>query len=282
MNLKQTDMSKIRVLILILSSTITIHSFSFAGHENFTLGARQAGMGFTGVSYSDLWSATHNQAGLAFLDKPAFGLFYEERFVVKELGLKAGVFALPTKSGVFAIDLMQFGYSKYNESKVGLAYAKQLGKRFSVGIQLDYLNTYFSEEYGNKGTAIAELGFLSQPIDNLFIGAHIYNISRSKIAAYNDERIPTLLTFGLSYSFSEKVLCSVEAEKDIDYKTIYKVGVEYHFMENLFLRAGVTSNPNEMCFGLGYVFKRIKADVSFTNHQILGLTPHVGFSYSFK
>ena len=282
MNLKLTEMSKTLVLLFSLSLFTTLHHTSFAGHENFMLGARQAGMGFTGVSYSDIWSATRNQAGLAYIEKPGFGLFYENRFTLKELGLKAGVFALPTKSGVFAIDLMQFGYNKYNESRIGLAFAKPLGKRFSVGIQLDYLNTFFSEEYGNKGTAIAEIGFLSQPIDKLFIGAHIYNFSRAKIAAYNDERIPTILTFGISYSFSEKVLCAVEAEKDIDYKALYKIGIEYHFMENLFLRAGVTSNPNEMCFGLGYVYKKIKADVSFTNHQILGLTPHVGFSYSFK
>lgn len=275
-------MHSFRVIISLLSFLLCTQSFLFAGHENFNLGGRQAGMGFTGVSYSDIWSSTHNQAGLAYLEKPTIGLFYENRFTIKELGLKAGAFALPTKSGVFAIDLMQFGYSKYNESKVGIAFAKQLSKRFSMGIQIDYLNTYFSEEYGNKGTAIAELGFLSQPLDHLYIGAHIYNISRSKIASYNDERVPTILTAGISYYFSEKVLCSVEAEKDLDYKALFKVGMEYRFLENLFLRAGVTSNPNQMCFGIGYSFKRIKADVSFSTHQVLGISPHVGFIYEFK
>ncbi len=274
-------MQKYNVLITFIAS-LTLCNFVFAGHENFPIGGRQAGMGFTGVAYSDIWSATHNQAGLALLEKPSFGLFYENRFTLEELGLKAGAFALPTKSGTFALDLMQFGYSKYNESKIGIAYAKALGKRVSIGIQIDYLNTYFSEEYGNKGTAIAELGFLAQPIDNLYIGAHIYNLSRSKIAAYNDERIPTLLTAGLAYRFSEKVLCSVETEKDFDFKAMYKVGMEYEFIENVFIRAGVTSNPNQMCFGIGYVYKRIKADVSFSTHQVLGISPHVGFIYAFK
>lgn len=254
---------------------------SNAGDEHFPIGARQAGMGSTGSAFPDIWSVTHNQAGLALLTKPTFGLFYENRFALKELGIKAGAFAYPTSSGVFAIDLMQFGYSKYNESRVGLAFAKSFGKRFSMGIKFDYLNTYFAEEYGNKGTAIAEIGFLAQPANHLYIGGHIYNLSRSKIADYNDERVPTIITFGLAYEFSEKVLCTIEAEKDLEYKPIYKVGMEYKFMENLFIRAGVTSNPNQMSLGIGYAFKRIKADISFSSHQVLGISPHIGFSYEF-
>lgn len=250
-----------------------------AGNEGYPLGARQAGMGTSGVAFSDLWSVTHNQAGLALLTKPSFGLFYENKFALKELGLKAGAFAYPTSSGVFAIDLMQFGYSKYNESRVGLAFAKSLGKRFSIGVKFNYLNTFYAEEYGNKGTFIAELGLLAQPIKHLYIGGHIYNLSRSKIAAYNDERIPTTITFGIAYEFSEKVLCTVEAEKELQYNPIYKVGMEYRFLENLYIRAGVTSNPNQMSLGIGYVFKRIKADISFSSHQVLGISPHIGFSF---
>lgn len=252
-----------------------------AGNEHFPIGARQSGMGTAGVAFPDLWSVTHNQAGLALLAKPTFGLFYEDKFSLQELGLKAGAFAYPTTAGVFAIDLMQFGYAKYNENRVGLAFAKSLGKRFSLGIKFDYLNTHFAEEYGNKGTAVAEIGFLAKPANHFFIGGHVYNVSRSKIAAYNDERIPTIITVGLAYEFSEKVLCTVETEKDLEYKPIYKVGMEYKFMDNLFIRAGVTSNPNQMSLGIGYVFKRIKADISFSSHQVLGITPHIGFSFEF-
>jgi len=269
-----------KLLLFILF--ISISTISKAGHENFPIGARQAGMGSTGVAFSDIWSATHNQAGLAFLQKPTFGFFYEDKFVLKELGLKAGAIAYPTPSGTFALDLLQFGYSKYNESQIGLAYAKALGKRFSAGIKFDYLNTFFSEEYGNKGTFIAELGLLAKPIEHLFIGGHIYNINRAKIAAYDNEKIPTILTIGIAYEFLQKVLCTVEVEKDLEYKPIYKVGLEYNFLENLSLRAGVTSNPNQLSFGIGYAYKRIKADIAFSSHQVLGITPHVGLIYEFK
>jgi hypothetical protein len=251
----------------------------YAGHENYPLGARQAGMGSTGVAFPDIWSVTHNPAGLSLLEKPTFAMFYENRFTIKELGLKAGAFAYPTSSGVFALDVMQFGYSKYNESHIGLSFAKSLGKKFSAGIKISYLNTHYSEEYGNNGTFIGEIGLLAKPVEHLYIGAHIYNISRSKIATYDDERVPTLLSAGISYEFSEKVLCSVEAEKDMEYKTIYKIGMEYRFLDNLFIRAGVTSNPNQMSFGIGYVYKRIKADIAFSSHQVLGLTPHIGFTF---
>jgi hypothetical protein len=273
-------MWKFKFTITIILLAFTYQSI-FAGNEDYPLGARQAGMGTAGVAFHDLWSVTHNQAGLALLTKPSFGLFYENKFALKELGLKAGAFAYPTSSGVFAIDLMQFGYSKYNESRIGLAYAKSLGKKFSIGVKFDYLNTFYAEGYGNKGTFIAEIGFLAQPIKHFFIGGHIYNLSRSKIAAYDDERVPSIITFGIAYEFSEKVLCTVEAEKDLQYKPIYKVGMEYKFLENLFIRAGVTSNPNQMSLGIGYIYKKIKADISFSSHQVLGISPHIGISYEF-
>ena len=43
--------------------------FAIAGNENFYAGARQAGMANCGVTLTDLWSAQHNQAGLANLKK---------------------------------------------------------------------------------------------------------------------------------------------------------------------------------------------------------------------
>jgi hypothetical protein len=253
-----------------------------AGNEHFPLGGRQNGMGGCGTTLSDIWSIQHNQAGLAFLEKPGMGFYYENRFILKELGLQAGAFAYPTKSGTLGLSLSHFGYSRYNETHVGLAYAKAFGTKFSMGVQVGYLNTHFAEEYGNKGTPIAEIGFLSKPAKHLYIGAHIYNITRAKIAAYDDERVPTIIKLGIGYELSERVLCTVEAEKDIEYDPIFRAGIDYRFLDNLFLRAGFSGNPNQISFGLGYSFKRLRADVSFTTHQVLGITPHFALLYDLK
>lgn len=267
----------------ILVLVIFIASYSKAGNENWSLGARQAGMGFSGVTLTDVWSSSHNQAGLARLTVPSMGIYNENRFLLPSTALSAFTFALPTnESGVFALDISYFGYQKYNESKIGLAYAMMIGTHFSIGAKIDYLNTHFAEVYGNKGHVIAEFGFLAEPVEHLFIGGHIYNITRTKLASYDDERVPSILTVGIGYRFTEKLYMITEAEKKFDTKIIFKIGLDYKFMNNLFIRGGATTSPDEISFGLGYVLGKIKADVSFSYHQILGITPHVGFIYDLK
>lgn len=270
-----------KILFLFLFSFIVLYTYS--GNENWSLGGKQAGMGFTGVTHTDVWSSSHNQAGLARLTIPTLGLYNENRFLLQATSLKALSFAMPTnEAGVFALDLSYFGYEKYNESKIGLAYAMMIGHHFSIGAKVNYLNTHFTEVYGNKGHVVAELGFLVEPTEHLFIGGHIYNLSRTKLAVYDDERIPSILTLGIAYRFTEKFLMTTEVEKTFTTNMIYKIGLDYRFMNNLYMRAGATTSPDQLTFGLGYVFKKIKADIAFSYHQILGISPHIGIIYNFK
>lgn len=266
------------IILFFLFATLISH----AANENFPVGATQAGMAGCGLTRVDVFAVNHNPGALAYLKGPSLGLFAENRFVVPELNLQSGAFALPTKSGVFALNVTHFGYSLYNESKFGLAFAKSFGKRFAMGIQLAYLNTHFGEDYGNKGVPIAEIGFLSEPYDNLFIGVHVFNLTRSKIADYNDEKLPTIIRAGAGLKLSERLLINAEAEKDLTLKPTYRAGMEYLFMEQLYLRLGASANPNQISFGLGYKTKKLRADIAFSTHQVLGISPHVGFVYMFN
>lgn len=94
--------------------------------------------------------------------------------------------------------------------QAGLAFGRNFTKYFSVGIQINYLQTHISGNYGNANSVNFEVGILSQPIDNLFIGAHVYNPSQSKIG---EEKIPTIFNLGASYMFSDKVLFAIGTEK---------------------------------------------------------------------
>ncbi len=274
---------RIFIQMMLFLLLVSMSDFARAGGENTNpFGARAAGMGNASVMLSDIWSVNSNQAGLAGLKGMTCGFHYENRFFVPELSLGAGAFALPTKSGTFALSFSNFGYSNYYESKAGLAYAKNLWDFLSVGIQFDYLNTYLSEYYGNKGTVAVEMGIRYVYKDNMYIGAHVFNPTRSKIAAYNDERVPTIMKIGIGYNFSRKVLIVSEVEKDLVAKPAFKAGVEYNFMENFFLRTGVISNPGNISFGVGYEYKGLKADIAFITHQTLGLSPHVSLLWIFN
>ena len=263
-------------ILIILFQLFVIVSFA----DNYPTGARNAGMANTGVMFSDFWSIQHNQAGLGFAENFEVGIYSENSFLVKELTLNSGALVYPSKLGVFGLSLTHFGYSQYNESKIGFAYSKKLSEKFSVGIQFDYLNTHFSEEYGNKSTMAVEIGILAKPIEKLSIGAHVFNPTQSEIAEYDNEKIPTIFSVGMGYTFTEKVVLAIETEKDILEPMIFKTGIEYQVVDNLFLRAGISTNPIKNSFGLGYKMKNFTADISFSTHQSLGMTPHVSLMYT--
>ena len=257
-------------------------SFVLAGNENQSYGARSGAIGNASVTLSDCWSAFNNQAGLGFVKGIEVGTFYENRFLLKQLSAEAFAFALPVKGGAFGLSYSSFGYSAYSENKYALAFGKSFGENISAGIQLDYLTTKIAENYGSKGVLAAEAGVLFKATQKLSIGIHAYNLSRAKLADYDNERVPTVLRLGLQYKFSDKVYIAVETEKDMDKKAILKVGAEYMVAKVLYVRAGLASNPSLSCFGFGIHLKGFKLDITSTYHSVLGFSPQIGLGYSFK
>jgi hypothetical protein len=255
----------------------------YAVNDNYPAGARVSGLSNSGVVLTDLWSNYHNQAGLTGVEKFTLGFHYENKYVVSEYGLHALALAIPTSRGTIGASVTFFGYSKYNESKISLAFGKPFGDKFSAGIQLDLLNIYQAEDYGNSTTLAVEGGIIAEPVDGLLIGAHVYNPTQSSYNTFEPEKVPTIFQVGMGYYFTEKLLIVVETEKDLRQKAVFEGGIEYHVIKSIYARFGIsTYEMSSYSFGVGFVHKGVKADMAFSQHQILGYTPHVSFSYSFR
>jgi len=252
---------------------------AFAGEDNTPTGARSAAMANASVGLSDVWSNQHNQAALAFVRNISGGAYYENKFTLKELSIKAAALALPIRGGTFGLLVSSFGYHLYSENKCALSFAKAFGEKFSMGVSMDYLNVILGEGYGRKDMLVAEFGMLSKPLKNMTIGVHVYNPTRTKIAEYNGERIPTIFRLGGNYSFSDKVLLAVETEKDIAYKPVFKTGLEYQPFKTLYLRAGISTNPVLSSFGFGIRLKNLQMDFSSNYNQVLGFSQQLGLMY---
>ncbi len=262
---------------------IFLNNNSLAGNEPAVAGGRAAGLGGATVAYADLWSAFNNQAGLAYLTKFSAGFFNETPFLMNELSTRGIAVAMPVqKLGVFALSINYFGYNLYNEKKIGLAYAKSFGDKISAGIQFDYLGTSISEGYGSNSAFTIEAGFRAELLPKFYLGAHIFNPTRAKLADYDEEKIPTLLNIGLAYEFSDKVTLSAEGEKNVYETSAFKAGVEYHIVKILYLRAGVGTNPTKTSFGFGLEFDSFKFDIAAAYHQQLGYTPNISLTYVMK
>lgn len=241
-------------------------------------GARGAAMGNASTTFTDINSAFSNQAGLGFLEHMSFTAYGERRFLAEGLNSFLFAGAYPHKKfGTFGLSVNYFGFQNYNEQKIGLAYARKLFKRMSLGVQVDYLGTRIAE-YGAAHSVTFELGILVKITDQFSLAAHTYSPIRIKLP--NQDFIPGNLKIGAAYQPSKSVLLTAEVEKGLDDNPfIGRFGIEYWPIEAFALRAGVSTDPVLASFGMGVRFKGLYIDIAANYHMLLGFTPTMSLSY---
>ncbi|RLD39147.1 MAG: hypothetical protein DRI74_01615 [Bacteroidetes bacterium] len=266
-------------ILFLLFFNLPLHALQ----PNQAVGAKALSMGGISLLPADFWSVFNNQAGLAYQTNWAAGFAYDSYLGLdKNLSLKSGGFLIPTNSGTFGLSLSYFGYSDYHEQKIGLAYGKSLGKIFSVGIQIDYLSLNIGNEYGNAQAVTFEIGLLANLSKDLQIATHIYNPFMVKLGKVNPEITPAILKLTTAYRIESDILILAEYEQSIYAHGIFKVGMEYHLIDNIFVRGGLSTNPNLFSFGVGFNFNGFNIDFGSSYHQTLGFSPKIGMYYLIK
>lgn len=267
------------ILIIVLSFYIsTLFAIDFIN----PIGGRAAAMGGASVASRGLWALQNNPAGLAYLDKFSFGLYYENRWMLPEMAYKSGVMALPTKFGCFGIGFNQFGSSKYSENKFGLVYAKDFGPHLQIGLQLDYLLISIGQIYGRQSAVTFELGIQSQVTEKLRLGTYIFNPANFRLEqSLNQERLPIVFRIGAAYQFTKDFVGQCEIEKNTDHEGMsLRGGLEYEAFKSFCLRAGVQTNPGMITFGAGYAIRFARIDVAAQLHEVLGASVQIGMIFS--
>jgi hypothetical protein len=262
--------------LLLFSSEIA------ASGDIFPQGARAAGMGRTSVAIKGFWGIQNNQAAIALMEKYAVGLHYESRFGLNEIAHKSIAVIAPVNFGVLGLSFNHYGFSNYNEMKVGLAYARSFSKYFRFGLQLDYLSTNIGDNYGTKNNVTFEIGIQSDLSENLCIGAYAFNPIMVKLAEYNQEKLASVYRLGLAYKFGNWLLSSVEVEKSSNINPLLlRLGLEYSLKSKFFFRAGIASRHEIFTFGFGMKFKYFSFDIAASMHESMGFSPQFSFIVNF-
>jgi len=274
-----------KVFLLLFFACIS--SFSYALNEPTGVGARCKGMGGVSAAVVDFWAMQNNQAVMSFYNKMAAGLYYDNRFLLKETSTAVIGFMYPvTKKGdVFAVSLNHYGGHNFGNLQAGLAYSKSFANVFSFGLQFDYLYNYFGETtYGHRSGFTFETGIYGQITPDFSIGFHVYNPARLKMVTYNEvkEYIPTILRLGMAYHFEKKCVVGVEVEKNLETKMQYHAGIEYIFSDYFILRGGVCLPDFSFSLGMGTQIKKLSIDIAFSYHSRLGLSPQITVLYKMK
>ena len=264
--------------------TIFIFSLQFSFCQGWLpMGSRSHALGNASVAIDDIWAYHHNPANLVSVKKLGFGLSYENRFLLKELQSQGFVVALPLKAGVISFGLQSFGFKNFRTNRLGLGYSMKLAEFLSCGVQLNYHQVRLTDAYGRKDALTAELGLKANITDNWKVAFSVFNLTRTKISEFGEDRLTTLMRLGTQYTFSEKVMLVAELEKNIEFPVRFKTGIEYSPIKKLFLRGGFATQPIELSAGLGYRFKeQFQLDIGSAYHQILGWSPNFSFTYQMK
>jgi hypothetical protein len=245
-------------------------------------GARALSIGGASATLQDHWAVFHNQAGLIGVKEFSAGVFFQNNFLLTELSTRGAAIALPVGDGVFGLAVRNFGYSLYNEGTYGLAYARKLSESLSVGVQINYLNMRIAEDYGTRSTFVVAGGFQYRAGEHVSIAGHLYNPSRSQLTEFNDERIPTLLSGAVQYTFSDRTFMVGQVVKEVDKPASFRFGVEYRLVDRLLLRAGAGTEPTQTSFGLGIDLNQFRIDLGSGYNNILGYIPQISLSYHAK
>lgn len=250
-----------------------------AGGE-FLPGGRTAALGMASVALTGVWSAFNNQAGLVWEDGWQAGLYAENRFLMKEFCFEAVGISWSGRPGGFSLALSYYGFQLYNEFKAGISYARKFGRRFSTGVQLNYLRIQIGEGYGSKGAVSCEIGFMYKPDQHWTIGMKICNPIPVKLTDRPEEMLPTVFRLGAGYTFSGKVLILVEGEKDLENPLMVRTGVEIRMARSVYGRIGIFTAPFTVTGGIGFSLGRLEVDIATGYHMSLGFSPAISIGYS--
>jgi hypothetical protein len=243
-------------------------------------GARAAGLGQATATLQDAWGIFNNPGGIATTTDltGVFGYQLFERLDgLSTMG--AGVVA-PWKQANLGLAAFRFGDDLYNESNLSLTAANTFGIA-SLGARVNYLQ-YNVEGFGRRAMAVVDFGGIATLTPLIQVGMFVTNLNQAKVSEFEDERIPTVMRAGIAYLPSKQVTLLMEVEKDVLFRPVTKLGLEYLLVEKVRMRTGVQVNPFRGYFGLGYEGHRIGADYALQHNDIFGFLHQIGIVFKLK
>jgi hypothetical protein len=229
------------------------------------------GLGAYSTKHADVFSFVNNQASLAQVKNSAAGIYGERRFLLQATSMYAAAVAIPSSMGNFGVSIKYAGFTLFNESQVGLAYARNVGTKAAVGIQFNYYG-YRVPSYSSASTINFEIGTVMHLTPQLNLGIHVYNPVGGKFSK-TDEKLTAAYKMGIGYDASEQFFVAAEIIKEEDYPVNMNAGVQYRFMKQFFVRAGISSGASLGYAGVGVAWNHLRLDLTGSYHPQLGLSP---------
>jgi len=303
------------VLILLSISNLNAQTViaKYAGEfMALGVGGRAIGMGgaFTGIA-NDVTAGYYNPAGLANLNYPQIALMHAEQFG-SLVNYDYGAVAIPYDTDMsFGISAFRIGidgihdtrkalydangdgiidirddrldYSKITEFSnqdwaFYLTFAKKYSENFYWGVNAKIIRRSIAEE---SATGIGfDVGAFYSPIENLFLGANLQDVTTTLIAwsTGRNELVSPTLKIGSSYLLTEFLGGYIMPALDFDIRFENRrfasqfnlgpvsfdmhAGLEYSFRNLIYVRGGY-NDVKQFTIGAGVKLPKLNIDYSF-------------------
>ncbi|WP_316829361.1 hypothetical protein [Pedobacter aquatilis] len=245
------------------------------------LGPRLTAMGNNGAAVSDVWSLKANPAGITALTQSTLSINYIKHLFSNEISTQGLVAVIPVENNFAGISLERYGFSDYNESKIGIAYSKRFGNRLSIGLNANYHQLKITN-YGVSTGFSVDAGILYKLSNKLILGAYTSNPAKQKFSATEIlAEIPVSFNIGACYSVSDKVLIATTVNKVLNHVIDVSLGVDYKIIDLLSLRGGLSVKPFKQYAGFGLNYKKLLMDMATSYDANLGYSPQIAIGYAF-
>lgn len=217
----------------------------------------------------DFWSSFYNQASLPYVKAGTFGINYENRFCIRELGTGTAGLIVPSGKTTLGAVCSQFGYRDFRRQAAAIACGMKLSEKISAGIQIDYFREAFPGTGNKTNTVTFEGGLLFELPGDVKLGMHVFNPVPNSA---RKNPMPAALSAGAGIQLNRFFFVSAEAGMITGRNIVFTTGLEYSATEKIRIRGGFRSGNNSFSFGFGYEHRHVRLDLGFAGHDRLGIT----------
>jgi hypothetical protein len=293
-----------KYLIIIITSSLSIAA-DYAGYSGSFLrmgtSARSLAMGSGFTAEIDQgFTAYHNPAGVAFLNKRQLGFSYHALNLDRRLMMSSISTGLPptagmgvawVSSGVDNIQGRSTAGSKTqvlstSEDAIFISFAQRITPWLALGINVKILSHQLpmnESQLAGKGTGF-DIGFMVLPEEKLRFAFMIQDLNTNyqwntgqvfegEGRVYK-ESFPTMYRLGTTFTFQRIYIAGdigVVANQDDILGMTMRFGGEYHISENYFIRGGFGNSQFSLGAGLNFTF--LNLNDAFFDYAVV-IEPH--------
>lgn len=238
----------------------------------------------TSVADERRWSGFHNPAALAHEALPRIQALVHSYIHITALNTKSLSVSYPFQWANTGLAISSFGFQYYNETHVGLAFARNFADRLSMGLQFNYFSLYNMAVDSRMGILFPQTGITVRIAPTLVLGVHTFNPFQASLrSVILTKRVPSIFSTGISKNFSSNFILRLQADKELQSPYRTAMAFEYWPLPEWNFRLGFYNQQVLVpCFGFHIQLRSFSVDFGAELHPILGVNTLLGVAFCLK